>query len=166
MVLWGGVIIECKNLKEGTRVTLLQKDLNRWGRPKESDENQGRFIVFHTDYLDKAIYRRGWEITVTGEIIGEKVLPIDEIKYTYPVLSPREIHLWRGVRKAEYPYWRYPWRWNYAYWPYRRWHRYCPWYPYHWGRKGFLLMTLTRTEHYAVARLIPVSHSSLFQCKS
>jgi len=50
VVLWGGVIIDSKNLKEGTRITVLQKDLNRWGRPRESDRSQGRFIVLYPGY--------------------------------------------------------------------------------------------------------------------
>jgi outer membrane lipoprotein len=131
VVLWGGVIIESKNLTEGTRVTVLQKDLNRWGRPKESDESQGRFIVLYPGYLDTAIYRRDREITVAGEIIGQKVLPIDQIEYTYPLLSPKEIHLWREVREAEYPYGPYPLWWDYPYGPYPGWHPYRPWYPWY-----------------------------------
>jgi outer membrane lipoprotein len=144
VVLWGGMIIESKNLKEGTRVVVLQKDLDKWGRPKESHESQGRFIVLHPGYLDTAIYRRDREITVAGEITGQKVLPIDEIEYTYPVLSPREIHVWREPTKAEYPYRHYPWWRHYPYWlhpdwyPYRhypRWRHYPyrphhGWYPY------------------------------------
>jgi outer membrane lipoprotein len=131
LVLWGGVIIESKNLKEGTRVVVLQKDLNPWGRPKESDKSQGRFIVLYPDYLDTAIYRKDREITVAGEIIGRKVMPIDQIEYTYPTLSPREIHLWKEVKKAEYPYWPDPWWWYYPYWPYHRWYPYRPWYRYY-----------------------------------
>ena len=131
VVLWGGVIIESKNLKDGTRVVVLQKDLNRWGRPKESNESQGRFIVLYPGYLDTAIYRKDREITIAGEITGQKVMPIDEINYIYPVLSPREIHLWREVRKAEHPYWPYPLWWDYPYWPYPNWHPYRPWYRYY-----------------------------------
>ena len=132
VVLWGGVIIDSKNLKEGTRVTVLQKDLNRWGRPRESDRSQGRFIVLYLGYLDTAIYRRDREITVAGEIIGQKVLPLDQIEYTYPLLSPREIHLWREVKKTEYPYGPHPWWWDYPYWPYwYRWHPYRPWYQHY-----------------------------------
>ena len=131
VVLWGGVIIESKNLKEGTQVVVLEKDLNSWGRPKESDESQGRFIVFQSGYLDTSIYRRDREITVAGEITGKKVLPIDEIEYTYPVLSPREIHLWSEEKKAEYPYWHDPWWWYYPYpyWRHPYWYPYRPWYP-------------------------------------
>jgi starvation-inducible outer membrane lipoprotein len=55
------------------------------------------------------------------EIAGQKVLPIDEIEYTYTVLCPREIHLWREPRKAEYPYWYSPWC-DYPYWSHH--HRY------------------------------------------
>jgi outer membrane lipoprotein len=123
VVLWGGTIIESKNLKEGTRIIVLQKDLSTWGRPKETDKSQGRFIVLYPGYLDTAIYRKDREITVAGKIIARKAMPIDQIEYIYPVLSPREIHLWKELEKAEYPYYPYPWWWHYPYWPY-------PWYPY------------------------------------
>lgn len=133
LVLWGGAIIDSKNLKEGTRIVVLQKDLNSWGRPKESDKSQGRFIVLHPGYLDTAIYRKKREITVAGEITGRKVLPIDEIEYTYPVLFSREIHLWTEETKAEYPYpyWPYPWWWDYPYYPYWPYPRHRPWYRYY-----------------------------------
>jgi len=127
VVLWGGAIIDSKNLKEGTRITVLQKDLNRWGRPRESDRSQGRFIVLYPGYLDTAIYRRDRKITVAGEIIGQKVLPIDQIEYTYPLLSPREIHLWKEVEKTAYPYGPHPLWWDYPYWPY--WYRWDPYRP-------------------------------------
>ncbi len=128
VVLWGGVIIDSENLKEGTQLTVLHKDINRWGRPKESDESQGRFIVLYPGYLDTAIYKRDREITVAGEIIGQKVMPIGHIEYTYPLLSPREIHLWREVGKVQYPYGPYLWWRDYPYWPYPGWHPYRPWY--------------------------------------
>ncbi len=128
VVLWGGVIIESKNLKKGTQVVVLEKDLDIWGRPKESDKSGGRFIVLYPGYLDAAIYRRDREITVAGEIIGREVQPLHEIEYTYPLLSPREIHLWREMEKAEHPPWPYPWWWDYPSWPYPRWDPYRPWY--------------------------------------
>jgi hypothetical protein len=30
---------------------------------------------------------------VAGEIIGKKVIPLDDIQYTYPLVRSREIHL-------------------------------------------------------------------------
>lgn len=131
IVLWGGVIIESKNVKEGTRIIVLQKDLGTWGRPKETDKSQGRFIVLYPGYLDTAIYQKDREITVAGEIIGQRIMPIDQIEYVYPILSPREIHLWKELRKAEYQYYPYPypWWWDYPYGPYPYRHR--PWYWYY-----------------------------------
>jgi outer membrane lipoprotein len=61
-------------------------------------------------------------VTVAGEIKGKRVLPLDEIDYTYPVISVKEIHLWSPKRKDQfypYPYWHYwhyPWWWYYPYW--------------------------------------------------
>ena len=128
-VLWGGVIIESQNLREGTQIVVLEKKLGWRGRPKESDQSRGRFIVLHPGYLETAIYRKDREITVAGEIIGRKVMPIDQMDYTYPVLTPRQIHLWEEEREGAYPYYGPdPWWWHYPYWrypyryPYRHWY--------------------------------------------
>lgn len=110
----GGMIIESKNLEEETWIVVLQKDLDKWGRPKEWEGSQGGFIVLHPGYLDKAIYRKDREITVAGEITGHKMMPVNETEYAYPMLSPRGIYVWREEREAEY---RYPGWWEYPYGP-------------------------------------------------
>ena len=119
VVLWGGVIIGARNLKEGTLIEILQRPSDGTGRPKDVDESDGRFLALYDGYLDVAIYSRGREVTVAGEIKGKRVLPLSEIEYTYPLLSIGEIHLWRPDRKEKVypcPSWHYPWRWYHPYW--------------------------------------------------
>lgn len=120
VVLLGGVIIGVKNLKEGTLIEVLHKPTDIQGRPKDVDESLGRFLALYDGYLDVAIYAQGREVTLAGEIKGKRVLPLDEIEYTYPVISVKEIHLWPPKRKERYyysyPYWHYPWWWYYPYW--------------------------------------------------
>jgi len=114
MVLWGGVIIGAKNLKEGTLIEVLRTATDRQGRPKNIDRSEGRFLALYDGYLDVAIYAQGREVTVAGEMKGKRVLPLDEIDYTYPLISVKEIHLWpvkREERVYPYPYWHYPWWW-------------------------------------------------------
>jgi outer membrane lipoprotein len=121
IVLFSGVILGSKNTKEGTLIEMLQKPADIEGRPKDIDESDGRFLALYDGYLDTAIYNRGREALVAGEIRGKRVLPLDEIEYAYPLVSVKEIHLFK-VRKEErfypypYPYWWYsPW-WHYPYW--------------------------------------------------
>jgi len=119
VVIWGGVIIGAKNLKEGTLIEILQKPADMERRPKDVDESDGRFLALYEGYLDVAIYNREREVTVAGEIKGKRILPLGEIKYIYPLISVKEIHLWPPKSKERfcpYPYWHYPWWWYHPYW--------------------------------------------------
>jgi len=108
MVLWGGVIVECTNTQEGTQIEVFQTALGFRGKPKDIDISKGRFLALHPAYLDCGICRKGRKITVIREIIGQKTLPLNDIEYTYPLISAAEIHLWEreGVYQAE-PGWRF-----------------------------------------------------------
>ena len=119
VVVWAGVIIAAKNRKEGTLIEVLQKPSDKNRRPKNVDRSEGRFLALYDGYLDVAIYAGGREVTVAGEIKGKRVLPLDDIEYTYPVISVKEIHLWppkRENRFYPYPYRYYPLWLYYPYW--------------------------------------------------
>ena len=93
IVIIGGIIIESKNTQEGTYIEVLQKPLDYRGYPKDTDVSYGRFIIIAKNYLDTAIYVRGRQVTVAGEVLGKKMLRLDEIEYPYPLIRSREIHL-------------------------------------------------------------------------
>lgn len=69
-----------------------------------------------------AIYSKGREVTLAGEVKGKRVLPLGEIEYTYPLIAIKEIHLWPDESKGliyPYPYGYYPyWYHPYGYYPY------------------------------------------------
>ena len=93
-LMLGGVIVSSRNTKEGTYLEILQKPLESDGRPVDTDETEGRFLVQTEEYLDSAIYHRGKMITVVGEVAGQKTMPLDETTYQYPLLSAKALHLW------------------------------------------------------------------------
>lgn len=93
VVILGGVIVGSKNTKEGTYIEVVQKPLDSRGRPEDVDASYGRFLVLYDGYLDTAIYSRGKEITVAGEVIGRQTRRLDEIDYPYLMMRGREIHL-------------------------------------------------------------------------
>jgi outer membrane lipoprotein len=122
VVIWGGEIVKTTNVEEGTRIEILQKPLDFELNPKYGDNSDGRFIALYDGYLDSAIYEKGREITVGGEIAGTITSPLDQIQYTYPVVAAEEIHLWSERRGDPYLY-PYPspvyHRWWYGpYWYY------------------------------------------------
>jgi outer membrane lipoprotein len=95
VVLWGGVIVKCTNTEEGTLIEVRETALGFRGKPEDIDVSPGRFLVLHPEYLDCRIYDKGRKITVVGEISGQKTLPLDEIDYTYALISAKEMHLWK-----------------------------------------------------------------------
>jgi outer membrane lipoprotein len=90
VIILGGRIISTTVKKEETWVEVLQQPLDRQYRPENKDISYGRFIIVFQGFIDPAIYAPYRLITVAGEVTGKKVLPVKEIQYTYPVLSPRE----------------------------------------------------------------------------
>ncbi len=94
-LMLSGVIVAAKNMKEGTTLEVLQKPADDQGRPYETDETGGRFLVESDKFLDTAVYYPGRELAVIAEVAGQRTLPVDQIQYQYPVLTAKAIHLWR-----------------------------------------------------------------------
>jgi len=114
IVLWGGTIIETKNLKEGTELIVLETPLGRGERPRSAKHSGGRFIAKSGRFLDPAVYAAGRKITLAGQVTGKKTLSLSETTYTYPVVAVKQLHLWeRRPSYAYYPY--YDWGWG-PYW--------------------------------------------------
>ncbi len=125
MVIWGGDIVKTTNQKDGTTlVEVFQLPLSRGGEPNENYPSEGRFLTLAEKYLDPYLFWRGKKITVAGEILGEKTMPLGEMDYRYPLVSSKQIYLWR-----EYYYYPAPY-----YYPYPPYYYYDPWwgYPYPW----------------------------------
>lgn len=116
IVIWGGTIIRTLNLKAGTEIFVLDTPLNQRGAPQQDIHSRGRFIAKTSGFLDPEVYKRGNQVTLAGEISGEKILPLGQTRYTYPVLMIKELHLWQKERYypdyyndyGYHPYWRGP----------------------------------------------------------
>lgn len=117
LVVWGGEIIETVNQKDGTtQIEVFHKPLGWRGEPRETVPSEGRFLISVNQYLDSYLFRRGKKITVAGEIQGEKIKPLGEMDYQYPILLSKQIYLWPEYYYHPYPYYYYdPW-WGYPYW--------------------------------------------------
>ena len=117
-VVWGGEIIETVNQKDGTtQIEVFQRPLGWREEPKETLASEGRFLILADKYLDPYIFRRGRKITVAGEIQGEKIKPLGEMDYRYPLLLSKQIHLWEEYYYPVYyyPYYYYDSWWGYPY---------------------------------------------------
>ena len=95
VVVFGGQILATTAKQSETWVEVLQKPLDSSDKPEDTDVSYGRFLILFQGFADPAIYHSGRKITVAGEVQGKKVLPLNQIEYTYPVIIPREHHILR-----------------------------------------------------------------------
>jgi outer membrane lipoprotein len=109
-VRWGGTIADVENRESQTWIEIVARELQDNARPRESDSSQGRFLARVDGFLDPAIYSKGREITVVGDILGKKTRTIDEYEYRYPVVEVESHYLWEPL--PEYRYARYPYHYS------------------------------------------------------
>lgn len=93
-VLWGGSILETRNLQKSTEIEVLAYPLNRFHRPLVDSEPRGRFIVRYNGYLEPTTYAPNRLITVLGIIIESQAGKVGESPYTYAVINSKQLHLW------------------------------------------------------------------------
>jgi len=94
-IMVGGRIIGAKNTKEGAVVEIMQLDLTANGYPDSATQSTGRFLATSIEFLETSLFKRGRLITLVGEIKGRKIIPLDDIEYSYPVIAIREYYLWK-----------------------------------------------------------------------
>jgi outer membrane lipoprotein len=93
-VIFGGLIVQTRNIKTGTLIEIDQKELDYWGKPRRTERIGGRFIVLQPRYLDILVYAPGREITVAGEVAGVEEKSLGQSGVLYPLINAREIKLW------------------------------------------------------------------------
>ena len=104
VVLWGGAILETQNTSTGTDLVVLQIPLSREERPEGARYSKGRFIVRSSRFLDPRIFTKNKRITMAGVVAGEETRPLGAASYSYPVVSARQIYLWKRPPRYAYPY--------------------------------------------------------------
>jgi outer membrane lipoprotein len=130
-VILGGYIVEVKNQRDGSLLTILQAPLDFQNRPHSRDKSEGRFIARSDKFMDPEIYKKDRKFTVGGRVAGVSAQPLGDRIYRYPVIEIEELYLWAEEIRQEWPYapyidpyWDY---WGFPWYPYHRSIR-----PYHW----------------------------------
>ncbi|MEF8833417.1 MAG: Slp family lipoprotein [Halofilum sp. (in: g-proteobacteria)] len=101
-VLWGGVIVDARNLPERTRLEIVAYPLSkRTQRPDTDAASSGRFRVYVDGYLETAVYGPGRRFTVRGRVQGTETGRIGEAEYVFPVVKAGAFELWPEQTRRE-----------------------------------------------------------------
>ena len=93
-VLWGGIIVSSRNLKQGSLLEVLSYPLGNNHKPDTQKSPLGRFIVEYSEYLETVDYAAGRLLTVVGPLLEIGTGTIGEAEYQYPVLAGEQLFLW------------------------------------------------------------------------
>lgn len=95
-VLLGGVVAGVHNNAEGSSLEVVHTPHKGDALPDEiSAASGGRFLAVTANFLDPMVYQAGRRVTLVGLVQGSKIMPLDTVAYTYPVLAIHEIYVWK-----------------------------------------------------------------------
>ena len=103
IVMLGGMIASSKNAEEGTYIEVVEKPLDASGEPRNTDISHGRFLIFYDGFLDTAIYSKGREVTVVGEVLGKKIQPLGDTQYPFPLIKSKKLYLFEKRTNRRIP---------------------------------------------------------------
>ena len=92
--LWGGTILDTRNLKDSTRIEVLAYPLDSSHRPILSSKPLGRFFIHQQGYLEPATFSQGQLLSVMGSVSESQSGNVGKSAYTYPVINAQQLHLW------------------------------------------------------------------------
>jgi len=93
-VLWGGVIIDAKNMHDHTDFTVLSFPLNKSQQPDTDKKPGDRFIARYNGYLETMVYEPGRRLTLIGTLQGVEDGKVGDAPYRFPVLKVNKLYLW------------------------------------------------------------------------
>lgn len=100
-VIWGGTILEVRNLPKETQIEVLAYPLSSSHQPQADKPALGRFIIVHKDYLEPTNFSQGKSLSVLAQITGTRKATIGESPYTYVVVRAKQLHLWSASNQTQ-----------------------------------------------------------------
>ena len=93
-VIWGGKILDVRNLTDRTEVQIVAYPLDDSQRPEQTAPTQGRFIVALPGYVEALDFPAGRFVTLRGRLNGSHVGRVDDHEYVFPLVENATVHLW------------------------------------------------------------------------
>jgi outer membrane lipoprotein len=104
-VLLGGTIADASLTAEGIQLEIVQHDLDSREAPDETSTSGGRFLAITDKSLDLAKCRKERLVSLAGEVAGKKVGQFQGAEYTYPVITVKELHLFKTGEEDSFHTW-------------------------------------------------------------
>jgi outer membrane lipoprotein len=95
-VLLGGIIAGVRSSGDVLMLEVARLELFNNEVPNENLPSGGRFLAISSELIDPVIYRPGKLVTIIGEVKGKRIEKIDGVDYPYPLISAREMRLFRA----------------------------------------------------------------------
>ena len=94
-VIWGGQVVEVRNLSDHSEMEIVAYPLDSSQRPKLANNGGwGRFIAVMPGYVESFDYPAGSLITLAGRITGTRDGKVGEAGYVFPMVSEAQSHRW------------------------------------------------------------------------
>jgi outer membrane lipoprotein len=94
-VIWGGRVVEVRNLADRSEIEIVGYPLDNSQRPKADDNGGwGRFIAVMPGYVESFNYPPGSLITLAGRITGSRAGNVGQADYVFPLVSVAQSHVW------------------------------------------------------------------------
>jgi outer membrane lipoprotein len=94
-VIWGGRVVEVRNLADSSEIEIVGYPLDSSQRPKlDNNGGWGRFIAVLPGYVESFNYPNGSLITLTGHISGARDSKVGQAAYVFPLVSVAQSHVW------------------------------------------------------------------------
>src|SRR6185369_14310903 len=86
-VIWGGKILDVRNLSDTTEVQVVAYPLDRAQCPDQTAPTEGRFFVSLPGYVESIDYPPGRFLTLRARFRGTRVGLVDERDYVFPIVD-------------------------------------------------------------------------------
>jgi outer membrane lipoprotein len=97
-IIWGGRVVEVRNLADRSEVEIVGYPLDSSQRPKlDNNGGWGRFIAVMPGYVESFNYPTGALITLTGRITGTRDGNVGQANYVFPLVSVAQSHVWTAA---------------------------------------------------------------------
>jgi outer membrane lipoprotein len=104
-VVFGGIIAATQNIAEGTRIEIVQYDLDSRELPDKTTGSRGHFMAITPESISSTMCRSGRLITIVGEVESKEVIPLQGVDYSYPVINVKELHLFKLPDEESFGVW-------------------------------------------------------------